>query len=128
MGGGEEGGLGFGGVEKARGLAKCHSGYKDALVPAAFPTALSIPFSPHIHVPTQAPDPHRTIRRGQSGKCLSATTGSHSLDASAALSHRPSDRTSTHNNDADEAPDVLAGRWRPGHAKTLDAGPLLLSF
>jgi hypothetical protein len=118
-------------------------GIKTHSSPAAFPTTLSIAFSPifiFLHrppsclrprrallTPTQAPNPYRTIRRGQSGKCLSATTSSHSLDASTALSHRPSDHASTYDNDADEAPDVPAGRRRPGHAKTLDAGPLLPS-
>jgi hypothetical protein len=117
-------------------------GIKACLSPAAFPTALSIPIPifAFLHRPPscfrrrRAPltpcrplIPHRTIRLGQLGKYLSATTGSHSLDASAALSHRPSDRASAHGNVADEAPDVPTGRRRPSHAKTLDTRPLLPS-
>jgi hypothetical protein len=92
--------------------------------PAAFPTVLSIPpplLFAFLHRPPTN-DMTRPVR-----KCLSATTGSHSPDASAVLSHRPSDRAPNLDNDADEAPDVLAGRRPPGHAKALDVGSLLPS-
>src|SRR5271154_4748276 len=57
--------------------------------------------------------PTEPIRCGQWEKCRSATADSYSLDASAALSRRPSDlRASTPDNDADEALGVPAGRWR----------------
>jgi hypothetical protein len=62
------------------------------------------------------------ILRGQLGKCRSTTTGSYSLDASAALSRRPSDCASTLENGADEAPGVPASRRRFGHATTSHAG------
>jgi hypothetical protein len=69
--------------------------------------------------------PTEPIRRGQWEKCRSATADSYSLDASAALSRRPSDfRASTPDNDADEAPGVPAGRRRSDHATALDAGLL----
>jgi hypothetical protein len=81
-------------------------GIKTHSSPAAFPSTLSLPLSPWtLYLPARAlgrcraplvpcqppPVPTEPIRRGQWKKCRSATAGSHSLDASAALSRRPSD-------------------------------------
>jgi hypothetical protein len=85
-------------------------GIKTHSSPAAFPTTLSLPFVPFPPLspactaplmpqaapgPTYSPArplvPTEPIRRGQWEKCRSATADSHSLDASAALSRRPSD-------------------------------------
>jgi hypothetical protein len=119
--------------------ARSFARYKDALVPAVFPTTLSLSFvlfpSPtFLHrplVPQAAPSstyslpgplvPTEPIRRGQWEKCRSATADSYSLDASATLSRRPSD-PSTPDGDAGEAPGVPAGHRRLGHATALGAG------
>jgi hypothetical protein len=85
-------------------------GYKDALVPRRFsnnslPLFCSLPLSHRPAPPLSCLRPRRApltplpgplvptepIRRGQLGKCRSAMVDSYSLDASAALSHRPSD-------------------------------------
>ena len=120
--------------------------YKDALVPRRFFPQLSppllFPSLPLSHLPAPAPSylnprrapltPYRAppvstepIRRSHWEKCRSATADSHSLDASAALSHRPSDSCVDPDNDADEAPGVPEGRRRLGHTPTSEPGPLL---
>src|SRR2546430_962992 len=94
-------------------------GIKTHSSPAAFPTTLSLSFGslPPSHLSCTAPSclrphpapltplpgplvPTEPIRRGQWEKCRSATADSYSLDASAALSRRPSD-PSTPGSDAD---------------------------
>jgi hypothetical protein len=89
-------------------------GIKTHSSPAAFPTTLSLPFVSlpplsltYLHCPlvplrprpssTYSParppcPPTEPIQRGQWEKCRSATAGSHSLDASAALPRRLSDQ------------------------------------
>ena len=82
---------------------------KTHLSPTTFPTTLSLPFVPFPSSPScTAPlvlqttpsstdslsgplVPAEPIRRSQWEKCHSATASSHSLNASAALSRRPSD-------------------------------------
>jgi len=108
-------------------VARPSARYKDALAPPLF-QQLFLPFPPPLHVPAQAPsclrpqasasstyslrgpDPQPNDTTRPVRKYRSTTAGSHSLDASAALSRRPSDRASTLGNGADEAPDVPAGR------------------
>jgi len=82
-------------------------GYKDALVPRCFSNNC-LPFCPSLFTflhpplvpqaspapltPCQAPlVPTEPIRRGQWEKCRNTTADSHSLNASVALSRRPSD-------------------------------------
>ena len=116
-------------------------GIKTHSPPAAFPTTLSIAFPPvfpFLHRPPSCLRPRRapitscgpltpterydaTSQENVSARLpalIRSTPRQHCL-------HRPSDHASTCDNDADEAPDVPAGHRRPGHAKTLDAGPLL---
>jgi hypothetical protein len=60
-------------------------------------------------------------------KRFTATTGSHSPEASAALSRRPSNHESTFGNDADEAPG-FPNRQKLVGASALDAGTPLSSL
>jgi hypothetical protein len=89
-------------------------------VPQAAPSSTYSPASPLV--------PTERIRRGQWEKCRSATADSYSLDASAALSRRPSDPCVDPGNDADEAPGVPAGRRRRGHATALEQDSSPSSF
>ena len=111
--------------------------YKDAIVPRRFSNDPFDPILPHsLRVPAQTPvvpqaeassHLHTPCKLLIPPKDMTRPVRKYSLDASAVLSHRPSDRASNLDNDAGEALDVPGGRRPPGHAKTLDAGSLLPS-
>jgi hypothetical protein len=99
---------------------------------AAFPSTLFIPFFPSLSCTGsrrasglgelhQAPGRALVRAERYDEKCLSVITGSHSPEALAALSRRPSDHRSTLDNYADEVPGFL-GRRKLIRANTLDAG------
>jgi hypothetical protein len=121
--------------------ARSFARYKDALVPCRFSNNslllfCSLPLS-HLSCTapsclrlrraplTPLPGPLEPIRRGQWENCRSATADSYSLDASAALSRRPSDPVRRPLTMTPmKRPAFPAGCRRLGHVTALDAGLL----